>query len=252
MIKGLNLPDKIFGVDSRILLLWLQPLALLLVIIFSLLGVILPKIYEISEKIKEIKTVSQKTVEVNQKRTYLQTVDQGETLDNAKKLAEALLPERNSYLLVRIIRDAAAQNSYNVDDFSISMGDVKNEEVKKDNNNYDKIPVSITLIGPSDNYIALVKTIERVLPIMSIDNFEMRSQAGVATIKLNVLAYYLRDISSLKIENLTLGDLTPSQDEAILISTISEYQTMSVEGTINNSGEGDFIRYERQDPFSTL
>jgi hypothetical protein len=250
MIKRLNLPDKIFSVDSRILLLWLQPVALALVIIFSLLVVILPKIEEISEKIKEIKTVSQKIVEVNQKRSYLQTVDQEETLNNAKKLADALLPERNSYLLVRIIRDAAAQNSYNVDDFSISMGDVKNEEVKNDNN-YDRIPVSITLIGPSDNYIALVKTIERALPIMSIDNFEMRSQNGVATIRLNVLAYYLRDISSLKIENLTLGDLTPSQEEAILLSTISEYRTMSVESTINNE-EGSFVKYERQDPFFTL
>ncbi|HBP50962.1 MAG: hypothetical protein US68_C0006G0028 [Candidatus Shapirobacteria bacterium GW2011_GWE1_38_10] len=251
MTKGLNLPDKIFGIDSRILLLWLQPLGLLLIIIVSVLTVMLPKIDEISEKMKEIKAVTSKTVEVNQKRTYLQTVDQGETLNNAKKLADALLPERNSYLLVRIIRDAAAQSGYNVDDFSISMGDVKNEEVKKDNSNYDKIPVSITLIGPADNYISLVKAIERTLPIMSIDNFEMRSQNGVATIRLNVMAYYLRDISNLKIENLTLGDLTPSQDEATLLSTINEYQTMVVEGGLNESGD-DFVRYERQDPFSTL
>lgn len=256
MINNMNLPDKIFGVDSRIILLWLQPLGLVLVLIISLFAVIIPKINEISTKVKEIKSVAAKTVDVNQKRTYLQTVDQTEALDNAKKMSAGLLPEKNSYLLVRIIRDAASKSGYYVDDFSISMGDIKNEdgvqEAKKSGENYDTIPVNVTLVGPANNYITLVKTIERSLPVMSISKFEMKSQNEVSTIKLNVLSYYLRDISDLKLENLTLTDLTPSQDEATLLNTISEYQNTSTSTEGVGATGGSFVKYERTDPFSTL
>lgn len=251
MTKGLNLPDKIFGVDSRIILIWLQPIGLVFILILSLITVIIPKINEVSGKMKEIKVTMGKVVEINQKRTYLQSVDQEEITNNANKLALALLPERNSYLLVRIIQDAVAQTGYNVDDFSISMGNVKNDDAKKsDNLSYDKIPVTVSLVGPVENYIALVRTIERSLPIMSIDSYEMRSQNGVATIKLSVQAYYLRDISNLKLENLSLADLTPSSDESSLLTKISEYQNMSI-GNGNNETEGTFVKYERQDPFFT-
>lgn len=251
MTKGLNLPDKVFGIDSRIVLIWLQPIGLVFILILSLVTVIVPKINEVSGKIKEIKVTMGKIKEINQKRTYLQSVDQDEITSNANKFASALLPERNSYLLVRIIRDAASQSGYNVDDFSISMGNVKNNDVKKsDNSNYDRIPVTVSLVGPVENYIALVRTIERSLPIMSIDSYEMRSQNGVATIKLSVQAYYLRDISNLKLENLNLSDLTPSSDESSLLTKISEYQNMSIGGA-SNEGEGNYVKYERQDPFFT-
>lgn len=250
MIKINNLPDKIFGIDTRIIILWLQPLVLVLVILFSVLLVIVPKINQTSEKMTEVKRVAQKLTEVNEKRTYLQTVNQEETRINAIKLAAGLLPEKNSYLLVRIIRDIAAGSNFNIDDFSVSLGDIKNDEAEKDNSDYDRIPVTVTLIGPADNYLSLVKGIERSLPIMSIEKFEMRSSSGVAIIKLNVLAYYLKDISNLKLENLTLGDLTPSQDEATLLSTIGEFQTMTVES--NSDIEREFVNYGRQDPFSTL
>lgn len=248
MIKIRNLPDKILGMDSRIFLLWLEPLALGIVMFMSLGLVIVPKINEVFGKVAEIKSVSNKTKEVKQKITYLQTMDQEEIKNNASKLASGLLPEKNSYLLVKVIKDTAMKASYSIDDFSISMGDLKDENIKKkDNSDYEVIPVNITLIGPAGNYIALVKAIERSLPIMSINKFEMKSQAEVASIKLSVSAYYLRDISNLKLENLSLADLTPNQEESNLLSTISEYQIMSVEGS--DTG-GDFIKYERLDPFN--
>lgn len=246
MIKIRNLPDKIFGMDSRIFLLWLQPLVLAIVIFMSLGLVIVPKINEISAKVAEIKSVSNKTTEVKQKITYLQTVDQEEIKNNAIKLAAGLLPERNSYLLVKVIKDTAMKADYSIDDFSISIEDLKDEETKKNITEYDIIPVRITLVGPTANYISLVKAIERSLPIMSISKFDMKSQGEVASIKLTVSAYYLRNITSLKLESLSLADLTPSQDEADLLSTISQYDTMSVG---SSEAVGDFVKYERQDPF---
>ena len=252
MIQGSRLPEKLFGFDTRMLLLWLEPIALLLVFIVSFGLVIVPKINEVSEKMASVKSVTAKTKEVNQKRVYLQSVNQEEIKSNALKLASGLLPQKDAYLLVRIIRNVVAQSGYSIDDFAISMGDIKNndETVKKDNSNFDKIPVSVTLLGPSENYIQLAKVLERSLPIMLIDNFEMRAmQGGVSVIKMSVSAYYLRDISNMKLENLKLVDLTPSQEEADLLSKIDEYQTMSME---SSSDQEEFVKYQREDPFFTL
>lgn len=251
----INLPDKIFGIDGRIFALFLKPLGLLIIILISIVGVAIPKFKEFGERMKEIKQVTIKTDEVNQKRTYLQTVDQEQIIKDANKLAQALLPEKNSYLLVRIIRNAAAETGYSVDDFSISMGDIKEAETEgktetSSNEDYDRIPVILTLVGPSQNYLSLVKIIERSLPVMSIDRFEMKSKGDVATIKLSVLAYYLKDVTNLKLENLTLKDLTPSEAEVSLLSTLGEYKNMAIGGEDKSSGE--FIKYERNDPFFTL
>jgi hypothetical protein len=251
MIKINNLPDKVFGIDSRLFLLWLQPVALFFGLLFSVTLIIFPKFNEVLGKIADIKTVDNKIVELNQKRNYLQSVDQEEIKNNADKLSLGLLPEKNAYMLVRVLRNAAAEASFTIDDFSISMGDIKGEtSAKKDNTNYDVIPVKVTLIGPSDNYIALVKSIERSLPIMSIDKLEMNSvQEQVSVVKLEVSSYYLREINTAKMENLSLADLTPSQDEVSLLSKISEYKIM----LLGNSDEGTtFTKYERIDPFSTL
>lgn len=245
-----NSTDKIFGMDVALAVLWLEPVGLAFILLLSIGLVIVPKINESLAKMTEIKSVSAKIEEINQKRTYLQTVDQEEIKNNALKLGAGLLPEKSAYLLVRIIRNVAIEAGYSIDDFNVSMGDVKTDDSKKkDNTNYDKIPVAVTLMGPAENYLTLVKSIERSLPIMSIDSFEMSSGGdGVSKIKLNVSAYYLRDITNIKLEALTLADLTPSQKEMDLLSTIGEYKAMAVQGS---SGNEVFTKYDRADPFFT-
>ncbi len=251
-MNKLKLPDKLFGVHTDILLLWIKPGLLLLFILLSVLGVFLPKIGEIQAKIQSIKNVDQKKVEVDQKRNYLLSVDQEEIKNNAELLSAGVLPEKNAYLLVKIIRNAVADVNYSVDEFSVSLGDIKDQENeinKSKNLNYDKIPVKLTLIGPKENYLALVKVLENSLPLMSIDEYEMSSSGGVATIDAGVSAYYLKSVSNLKIENLTLADLTLKQEESDLLSKIKEFKMMSVE-KIGESGT--FVKYERTDPFFTL
>lgn len=249
-MKNNILPEKIFGMDRRIFILWLEPLGLLMGLLLSVFLVIIPKVNEVLARVTEIKNVSKKTTEVNQKISYLQTMNQEEIRSNATKLASGLLPEKSAYLLLKVIKNAATTVNYNIEDFSISMGDVKAEDNEdKKNTSYDKIPIEINLIGPSENYLKLAKTIERSLPIMSINKFEMTSsRSGASTIKLSVSAYYLRDISDLKLEALTLADLTLSQAEANLLETIGEYSELEVE-RIDDSGT--FIKYQRDDPFFT-
>ena len=242
--------DKIFGLDRGIFLLWLQPFGMLVLFIVSFGLVILPKFDDISQKISQIKLTNQKTTEVNQKRTYIQTVDQEELQNNASILSAGLLPEKSAYLLVKVVQNVAAGVGYAIDDFSVSLGDIKNADTKaRTATSYDKIPVEVTLVGDSQKYLDLVKAIEKSLPIMSIDNFEMRSSADGATIKLNISAYYMKDISNVKLENLSLADLTPSKEEMDLLMTIKGYSLIN---TNVGGSEGTFTKYNRSDPFFTL
>ncbi|MFA6007189.1 MAG: hypothetical protein WC784_00900 [Candidatus Shapirobacteria bacterium] len=243
------LPDQIFGLDTSIFLLWLQPFALLILLIISVGLIILPKFGEISAKITKINEVNKKITETNQKRKYLETVNQEEMQNNATSLAAGLLPEKSAYLLVKIVQSVAAGVGYAIDDFSVSLGDIKVDSDKVNANaNYDKIPVQVTLIGDPTRYLDLVRAIERSLPLMSIDDFKMSSNNIGATIKLSISAYYLKDISNLKLENLSLADLTPSQNELDLLTTIKDY-------SLANVGTGDsnavFVKYNRNDPFLT-
>lgn len=245
--------DKIFGMDKRIFVLWLEPFAMFLIVFVSILLVIVPKINESGERLKENKSVLKKISEVNEKINYLQTVDQEEIQKNAQRLASGLLPEKSSYLLLKVIQNTAQKQNYYIDDFSISMGDVKDEtEEKIQNSSFDKIPIQVNLIGPAENYLALAKTLERSLPIMSINKYEMSSvKSGVTTIKLSVFAYYMKDVSDFKLENISLADLTLSQAEADLLSTISEYSELDVKSIEGVGESGTFVKYERKDPFFT-
>lgn len=249
-MSSLNLPDKIFGTDTRLIVLWLEPIGLGLVMLFSMILVILPKMNEIPNRAAEIKKVKAKTNDIAQKVKYLRATDQESIKNNALKLSMGLLPEKSAYLLVGIVRNVAARVGYAIDDFSLSMmNDKKEVGTKKTSMNFDKLPVLVTLIGPTDKYIELVKLIERSLPIMSIESLDARDMTGgISSVKLGITAYYLPEIGKINYENLSLADLTPTQDELNLLLKINEYKIMSANENVG-VGETMYNKYDRQDPF---
>lgn len=249
MIKSGSLPDKIFGIDSRLLIIWLKPFLLVLVIIVSFALLLLPKFSESQSNLVEINSVNKKIKEINQKVDYLASLDQDELASNAERLSIALLPEKNAYLLVKVLKNVTMNTGYSISDFSISLGEIKVESAeKKKSSNYDQVLVEVTLVGPMDKYLDLVTSIEKSLPLMSIEKLKMNSTNGSSVVDLNVAAYYLKELSNLKIESLSLSDLTPSKQESELISTIMDFEIVGVE----NSQESEFVKYERGNPFSIL
>ncbi|MDD3998871.1 MAG: hypothetical protein PHR98_02060 [Candidatus Shapirobacteria bacterium] len=253
MSKTIEVSDKIFGMDKRIFSLWLEPFALFLIMFMSIFMLIVPKINEGLARLNENKSVLKKTAQVNEKITYLQTIDQDQIQKDAQKLASGLLPEKSSYILLKVIQNTAQKLNYNIDDFSISMGDVKDEgEENMKTTSFDKIPIQVNLIGPVDNYLTLAKVLERSLPIMSISKYEMSSIANeVTTIKLAVNAYYMKEVTNFKLENISLADLTLSQAEADLLATIGEYNELDTKSIEGVGESGTFIKYDRVDPFFT-
>ena len=249
-----TLPDKLFGKDSRLILLWLEPLAVGLVVIMSFLGLILPKFQLVMEKNDQIKEIKIKTKEVNDKIAYLMTMNEEVIKEQSDKLSQGLLPQRSAYLLLGVSRQVADQLGFYIDDFVISMmGDVTDleGEAKSVKSRFDKLPINITMIGPKDKYLSLVKSLERTLPIISINSVDMTSVAGdsgSAKVQLNMSAYYLPEMNKPNIDKLNIADLTPNKKELELMSQIEEYQSLDVEKIEQGK---TFTKYERSDPFFT-
>ncbi len=90
-----------------------------------------------------------------------------------------------------------------VESFSVSPGDVDttNEDGsvsktaatgKQATKGINNVPLSVVISGPEDKYLELIKSIERALPVMSIDRFSMEIGTGdVATLKMVVSTYSL-------------------------------------------------------------
>lgn len=248
-LKGNIMPDKLFGKDASILMMWLLPAGIILVLILVFIAVVVPKIEEIQNTFGDIKKVAQEIVSVNQKRAYLLSIDQQELQTKSTLVENGVLSEKNSYLLIKIVSKVVADFGYSVGDFSVILGDVKEIDKKSTKFDYQKVPVDVVISGPKGNFLAMVAGIEKSLPVLSIDNFSLTGSGEVATIKLSVSAYYLPDWTQTKLESLTVADLTPSKDESEVLSKIGNFKYYGAAGGEIGAATRKFEPSNRVDPF---
>jgi len=243
------LPDKIFGADTNLLVIWVTPVLILVTLLLTFLWVMFPKISEIEKIIKEIKDARNETVEVMDKRKYFLSVDQEELSANASLLSSGVMPQKNSYLLVKIIQKVAESSGFQVSDFSVSMGDVKKQDSKQAVVDYEKVPVQLILSGDRGKYLELIRGLERNLPVLSIDKFDLKINGQVALVEIAVSAYFQPVSTKIKIESLSLAEMTLKNEETALLSKIKEYKAFEVEG-LGGAGS-QYKPYGRDNPFFT-
>jgi len=244
-----NLPDKIFGMDTNLLVVWVAPILVVTALLLTFFGVIFPKISEIEKIVGQVKDVKKSTAEVMNKRMYFLSVDQDELNSNASLLSSGVMPQKNSYLLVKIIQKVAESTGFQVSDFSVSMGDVKKQDIKQVAVDYEKVPVQLTLSGDRGKYLELIRGLERNLPVLSIDSFDLKINGQVAIIEVAVSAYFQPISTKIKIESLSLAEMTLKNEETALLSKIKEYKAFEAESPGGVGGQ--YKSYERSDPFFT-
>ena len=93
----LNIPDKIFGINSSLIGMFLLPVGMVVAFIISLGLVILPRIDSIKQSAASISETRSQIKSVAEKKAYLLSVDQDELAKNEEQLSAAVLPEKNSY-----------------------------------------------------------------------------------------------------------------------------------------------------------
>lgn len=248
---SLNLPDKIFGLEKSFLMLFLWPIILVVLFLISLNLLLLPKINEIGGVNKKIDQVKNNINKVKEQNKYLMSIDQEKLKINAEYLENAVLKDKKSYLLVGIIRGVANNFGYQLESFSLTPGELKEEEgstnvsVSKDT---VKMPVNLSMIGPKDKTLGLISALEKTLPILFIDKFETKSLGNLSKLDLTVSSYYINDKTSMETENITLNDLILSKEESDLIDRISSFS--KIEKNESESENSEFKEYNRENPFS--
>ena len=251
-----KMPERIFGISSSLIKLFLLPLGVVLLFLFSLRLIIIPKVNSIKALRLSINEVKSEIKATNEKKAYLVSVDQNELLRNENYLSSAVLQAKNSYLLVGVIRNIADRFGYRVKSFSISPVELKDdEEVIKvsDKNAATKLPVSVVLEGSEDKMVDLLISIENSLPIMFVDKIDITSKVNMAEINLTVSSYYVADKQDLVSGNLSLSDLIPTTEENTLLSELSQFDmssSLTQSLSEQNSEQKVFVDYGRDNPFS--
>ena len=247
------IPDKIFGIDVSMISSFL-PLAG--VIILAFLGInmiIIPKYNIYKEMEQNLVDIGTQNKNLLDKIGYIKSIDANELKKNSDFISSALLPQKNAYLLVDVVRKIADKYSFSVDSFSVSPGKLeKGEASALKVNEVPKIPIQVTLVGSKDNYLSLIKGLERSLPILSLNSFIMTSEAALVKLDLNISAFYLQDTKKYDIDKLTLADLTMEKAETELISSLNQYEVFKSSTDLEGQAalKGEFKKYTRLDPFS--
>lgn len=252
-----KMPDKIFGISSSLIKLFFLPLGVVVLFLISLGLVIVPQFDSIKELQGSITKIRGGIKTTEEKRDYLTAVNQEKLVKDESYLSSAVLQEKNSYLLVGVIRNVADNFGYRVKSFSINPVKLKDEggELLKvsDKDVATKLPVNLVLEGPEDKVIDLLKAMESSLPIMFVDRLGISSKLTVSELTLTVSSYYMADNQNLVSGNLSLSDLIPTKEENDLLDRISEFnrddrltQTLTEQGSEGKT----FTEYSRSNPFT--
>lgn len=241
-----KMPDKLFGVEAWIFKEFWLPAGLAGLFLLTMVGVLSSKVGEINTTLVERQTVAQQISDLNQKRNYLLTLSEDDLKKKTELLSQALPADKNVYFLLTVVDSIAQKYDFTVSNFNVSPGKV-NDQSKKDNV-LSKVPVTVSLSGPSDSYLALITAIEQSLPILSIDQFKLSQTGLLAKLDLTVSTYFSNANTEVKVKNLTLTDLSMTSAEAATITNLASYTPLLNVNIGETSGE-QFVRYDRSNPF---
>jgi hypothetical protein len=254
-ISKIELPEEIFGMETGLLVVFLPVVGLILLMIVTINLVLSPKIKEYQQMAGQYRMVNLQLGQVVQKKQYLQSIDQKELTKNATFIANAMLPQKNSYVLVEMVEKMAANYGYQINSFLVNPGEIsgddKAQQVAKVSG-VANIPVTLTIVGPASKYLDLINGLETSLPVLSLSSFKMKTTGDTAAIDLNISAYYITDTSTFDISKLTLADLTMSSAESAVITKLGQFTVLedisNIESGFNTNKE--YVKYNRSDPFN--
>ena len=250
--KLFNMPEKIFGVSSSLIKLFLLPLVVVVFFLTSIGWLIMPRIESLKSLNGLSSLVKSQIKSTDEKRDYILSIDQFQLKQNADYLSSAVLPEKNSYLLINVIRKIVGKYDYNIISFSLSINELKDEEESlkvAEKKMVTKLPLNVEISGPTEKLVDLVKGLENSLPIIFIDNLNTTKQGAISTLKMSISSYYMADNMESNYEKLTLNDLKLTKEESDLLTKISEFDKSVSEEELSGLEEGAFVEYDRANPF---
>jgi hypothetical protein len=253
---GLTFPDKIFGLESDLLLLFVNPLLLILGILFLYNLFLKPQLAVIGDNFAEIKKTETLVISTRAKRDYLLSISEEELEKNVDLVKNAVLGQKDSYYLVGLVRNIANKHAFRVESFSINPGKIDDDDDDDDDSKLTEavqLPVTLTLVGVKDKYLDLIQAMESSLPVLTFKKFDMKGIGSIVELKLVITAYYIPDQKEATISNLSLSDVKLVGNELEMLRTISEFTKTESGGRLTKSETETQYRqgeYLRTNPFT--
>lgn len=257
-----ELGGKIFGLEVGMLKIFVPPLLLVLGFLVSISLVIRPRLEEVAKLRREGKELRTKIDLVSKKRNYLLTVDEVELSKNSAWVDAAILEKKDAYSLVAVIREIAADNGFYIKSFSVVPGEMETktgeeqEGAQKSKNREDKkistgyIPLNFVVAGPENKYLDFVISLERSLPVLALNSFDMEGSGDVVKLEIQVMAFYIKEKTDYKITDLTLEDLMLTEKEEELLARLVNFENHTKSLRQAGAKQEKFVDYNRLDPFS--
>lgn len=253
-VFSFDLPDKIFGFETGLVKVFLLPLPILGLIWLSLQFVILPRINNLKEMNSQVNDIQKQIKSTQEKIGYLSALDKNELDKDANYLNNALLREKNTYLLVKIVRTIAESYGFNVKSFLVTPGTLKSSgtEKKAPLDVVTKIPVALVIVGPKSKYMELILALEKSLPVLVVDSFDLKSSGDVAEVSLKISSFFVEDRGTVNINNVSLTDLTLKKEELDVLTKLGQFNIDSkvLEIQAGEKVKKELVKYVRENPFS--
>lgn len=246
----IKLPEVIFGLEIGLVKMLFIPLFIIVFFIISLNLVILPRINDINVTNGEVKKIKDQTKVIIEKKNYLTSRDQEKLKIDEAYLQSAILKENQAYFLVGVVRSIADKYGFQIKSFSISPGTLKDvDKIEVANKEVmNRLPISVVLIGPRDTHLDLLLAMEKSLPILVINKFNINTSGDMAELTLDINSFYVNENIGSDVTNLSLADLTLSKDESDLLDKLSQFEKVEVNSSVGV--KTNFTQYQRPNPFS--
>lgn len=245
--------DKIFGIEMNLIKLLVWPIVITILGVGMIWLMVVPGVGEIRLGWNNLNEVRNKEKILLGQRSYYLSLDEEELKKNSDLVNRALLEEDNAYYLVGIIKNIALKYQYSVQSFSVSMGELGAEVPADNKDDFAKIPVNVSLVGPTEKWLELVKGMEKVMPLLSLDKYEQKNtNAGLTELDLTVSAYHFAGKTGVDMSELAVTELVLKPEEIEVINNLSRYELVDLPGefSFGELESKEFVEYERDNPFS--
>lgn len=249
--KKVNSNELVFGMEVWKIRALLPVLGVVLVIIISFGLLVLPKINQISDYRKLTSDLVARTTDVKQKISYLNSADESTIKAREDVLLMALPESKDIHFVLNVISDISSQYGFSVDSFSLVPGELVVTE-GEERPELEKMPFSVTMIGPSDRYIELVEGIENMLPILAITDLDSRSVSStLLEIKLSLVTNFFLSETVVDMKKLTYKELVINEKELELLDRLSGFRQPTLTTTEQSNAGTGFVEYPVNNPFQS-
>lgn len=253
-----NSEEKALGVEVWKIKAILPLLGVIMLVLVSISVAFIPKFSQIKELRAGTEKVKEDTQDVNQRRAYIQSVDDGDLKAKQEMLLMALPESKDIYYLLNVVSGLVSDYGFMVDSFSLSPGELKEEggdvvsDAKK-TEGVSSLTFTISLIGPEDRYIELVSGLENSLPLLSLNSLESKSvSSNIVTLDLSLVTYFASKKAEVDVEKLTYKDLLMTEDEVAVLERLDGFR--KIEGLfldLEALGSGkQYQEFDVRNPFS--